>query len=857
MIRVNPYQPGAALQDGSYVVREADEKLQRAILDNKLFPYFLSARQSGKSSILARTQSVLKSSELRIAIVDLSGFAPVALSSYERFVSAFIAEILTEIGNEDELREKLTSAEATGNARFLLESIRAIIAHMTGRLVVCIDEIDVLKRCDFKDAFLGHIRSLCNRRSRESALRRIQFVLAGATSSENLISDLLQSPFNVGEPITLDDLSADRVRALLLQGWPADTRGIAEATEMLSQWTSGSVFLCQHVLHRVFNRFSDESDATPLPQMIEETIAQTIQESSEVIHFRDIHRTMSANPTLLGKWRAWSTGAVPSIATINDLMIIGICRQDVPFRNKLYQVIFGSRGPLRLVVSEPRLVSRNAWTFDADNIDIRDITPDNIYQYVVRTPAVESFLRYGAEDRKYFVVAPKGLGKTFLLKVKSKFYRENVSGYKHHCIPSGDELVEKLTSIRVSFSKEELGKFRRIETWEKTWELSLLTMMLRNFNTELPSALEALIGEARSLLDILSAFLRSRNAIDRLYSEHVSTSLRPKVGELSRLGANQIAIFIDNIDEGIEMHGYSLKHHAETLSGDVWVNAQLGIMKVIRDLCTRYKHVKIFVSVRSEAFRMLEAQTSLQYQEMASILTYTKAQLKEIFEQNIAKTKRENLARPDAINDIERFTGLSKMDHRFVQDGGTLRREDIFDFIVRHTFGRPREIVLMGSRIGEIPVSERSRDGEAVREMVNSVSTAILDQLKREIVPYFEEEAFDRFCELIQSNVISTKQAQAISNHISEGMQFQHDIFSYLYSIGLVGTTEWNFRRKQFIQKFLPVGHYSLTEDIPPKASKYFVIHSAVDKILRDKHGRAFYDKHNIIGNDLSFQEPQ
>jgi hypothetical protein len=497
------------------------------------------------------------------------------------------------------------------------------------------------------------------------------------------------------------------------------------------------------------------------------------------------------------------------------------------------------------------------WTFDADNIDIRNITQENIYQYVVRTPAVESFLRYGSEDRKYFVVAPKGLGKTFLLKVKSKFYREGVSGYKHHCIPSGDELVEKLTSIRVSFSKEELGRFRRIETWEKTWELSLLTMILRNFDIELPSELNAILHEARTLLDILAAFLRSRNAIDRLYADHVPTFLRPRVGDLHKRGVNQIAIFIDNIDEGIEEHGYNLKDSKGTLSEDVWINAQLGMMKIARDICQRHKHIKIFVSIRSEAFTNLEAQTSLQYENISSILSYDERQIKAIFEQNINITERSNLARPEASDSIERFVGFNSMDHRFVKDHGKPRKEDTFGFINRHTFGRPREIVLIGSKIAEISVQDRRKDGNAVREVVNSVASEILlKQLKREIIPYFNDEVFERFCESVHCNVIPTAEAQRISQEIA-GIFHLENVFEYLYSIGLVGTTEFKFSRGHLIQRFLPVGRYSLSRSVPPKSSKYFVIHSAVDKVLKDKHGPYFYNEHNIVGNDLRFEEPE
>ncbi|HEV7736647.1 MAG TPA: hypothetical protein VGO47_04650, partial [Chlamydiales bacterium] len=294
------------------------------------------------------------------------------------------------------------------------------------------------------------------------------------------------------------------------------------------------------------------------------------------------------------------------------------------------------------------------------------------------------------------------------------------------------------------------------------------------------------------------------------------------------------------------------------MSEDVWINAQLGMMKIARDICQRHKHIKIFVSIRSEAFNNLEAQTSLQYQNISSILTYTKTQIQEIFEQNIAITEKQKLARADAVDSIERFVGFSKMDHRFVRDNGRPRKEETFDFIYRHTFGRPREIVLMGSKIEEISPRERNRDNEAVREVVNSVGgDVLLQQLKREIIPYFESEVFNKFCELVGSNVISTEQAKIISAEISDGMGFQGDVFSYLYSIGLVGTTEWNFRRNQFAQKFLPVGHYSLSANIPPKASKYFVIHSAVDKTLRDIHGRHFYNDNNIIGNELVFHEPE
>ncbi|HEY5884017.1 MAG TPA: toll/interleukin-1 receptor domain-containing protein [Pyrinomonadaceae bacterium] len=491
------------------------------------------------------------------------------------------------------------------------------------------------------------------------------------------------------------------------------------------------------------------------------------------------------------------------------------------------------------------------WMFEANDIDLKDVNIDSIYHYVVRTQAVEEFLKCGSDDMKFFIVGPKGLGKTFLLKVKSKFYRENMSGYR--CLPP-NELVEKLTAIRVSFSREELGKFTLIDTWEKTWELSLVTMILRNFGIELPADLRTLIGGARTLLDILSAFIRSRNAIDKLYSEHLSTSLRPKLDDLREHGANQIAVFIDNVDEGIEKHGSQSKgRRAE----DVWINAQLGLMKVARDICQRNRHIKIFVSIRSEAFNNDRSATALQARNSAIILEYTRNQIKEIFEQNISTTRRSDLARPHAANLIERFVGFSQMPHNFAKDlSGNPRKEDTFSFIFRHTFGRPREIVRMGNIIAQIPVNERRDDEDAVREKVNTVSNELLQQLRQEIVPSFEDEVFNRFCELVKHNVVSIEEAKSISRQIQDETGFDEDVFSYLYSIGLVGATEYDWKREREIQRFLPVGHYSLSDPVPPRASNHLVLHSSIDKLLRTNHGRRFYDKNNIIGDGLDFSPP-
>lgn len=351
MTRRNPYQPGGTLLGRSYVLREADEELRRAIQENTLFPYFLAARQSGKSSVLAHARSTLRSRDLEIAIVDLSEFSPGALSSYEAFIHKFLQELTTCIGGDDHLREGLQRAEEGPSV--LLESIGLVLEQVVGRLVVCIDEIDVLRQCNFKDAFMGQLRGLFNRRAGEPYLNRIQFVLAGTASTEDLITNLGQSPFNVGFDIELADLTLVDVRELLRLGWPLDTPLAEEAARLLTYWTSGSVYLCQEVLHRAYQDSVENGGIGTIPQVIEASVAKVIEESAGSVHFRNMQRLLATDLRLLQAWRAWTTGVAPDKATIGRLMIAGISRRDEPFRNRLYRSVFGYRGPLNMLASAP------------------------------------------------------------------------------------------------------------------------------------------------------------------------------------------------------------------------------------------------------------------------------------------------------------------------------------------------------------------------------------------------------------------------------------------------------------------------------------------------------------------------
>jgi TIR domain len=492
-----------------------------------------------------------------------------------------------------------------------------------------------------------------------------------------------------------------------------------------------------------------------------------------------------------------------------------------------------------------------AWSIDANTIDFDDLKTGQLNNYMVKTREIDDFL--SSNTKKMFIVAPKGLGKTYLLKVKSQLLRESNSGFKF--IPA-NTLCERFTNNEFSFSEKDLSKFNDINIWKKTWELCLFTLILKNFKSvDIPLEIANIIRHAGSLAEILGALLQNRGSITNLH-KLVATDLKPSVRELrDDSSANQVAIFIDNIDEAFDNFvGYN-SDKGSLLSASIWINAQLSILSVAKDICSTNRHIKIFLTIRSEAYNNNQDPQRLQLADLSVILKYNKEQIKRIFLQNIELSPNENLADPHNSNVLNRLCGYDVLKHKFVEDGlGNKIKENLFDFIYRHTFARPREIVLMGKRIIEIIEDLKDRkDSDIVGSVVNEVSYELFDQLKREIIPFFEDEIFDIFTQKVEHNVIRYSEAETIYKDVIKDYGFDN-VFSYFYRIGLVGvvTNETNEKGGYLKQSFLPVGQYSLTEEKIPHC-EFFIIHPSVNKRMKQIHDVGYYDKFNIIGYDGKF----
>jgi TIR domain len=270
-------------------------------------------------------------------------------------------------------------------------------------------------------------------------------------------------------------------------------------------------------------------------------------------------------------------------------------------------------------------------------------------------------------------------------------------------------------------------------------------------------------------------------------------------------------------------------------------------------------HIRIYASIRTEAYNANRDSTRLQLDDYCVHLRYTKDEIRSIFFQNIDNTGSEKLTAPSREDRIERFLGRRSIPHRFARDSsGQPREEDLFDYIYRHTFARPREIVLMGLELSKVQASLRNL--ATIVERVNSTAAVLFEQYKREVVPYFDDGLFEFFCERARQNVIPHATAYQIYCQARDERGFEH-ICSYFWRLGLLGLVEATPRGDAgdtaYIQRFLPVAERSLLGELVPDYPDYYLVHPAVDRAFRSIVGSDLWSVDNIIGYDYPFSPPQ
>ncbi|WP_421765457.1 P-loop ATPase, Sll1717 family [Ekhidna sp.] len=475
------------------------------------------------------------------------------------------------------------------------------------------------------------------------------------------------------------------------------------------------------------------------------------------------------------------------------------------------------------------------WASDASQMDI-----DNLPELIYKTTQIEQFI---TDHRKYFIAGNKGMGKTLLLSIKrhqlSSTYSEEGSR-KIMFIPQNEPFLDFMSGI-MDMGKSNAFLEKRDEVrllWKNCIMISILSHFDVNFSTNEREIIikhsPNIIGEwmmSKSKVNpslIFQELLRSLD-LSRLirFLKSVDNILQLKISNIH----SAVFVFIDKIDQAMA-----------SLSKSSWIHVQCGLLEAIWDIVESNKHVKIYASIRQEAFgNFTNKQIQSNIYNHTTQLQYYKEDLIGIM--NKLSKVYENLP------DFKRFLQVE-----IVHSAYHRQSEDAFSFINRHTVGRPRDFVILANAISE---RQKNMNEDKLKDLVTTTAEQIIltnlyDESKQFLDCLYDQKDRFRFYELLKQNILTRKQLFEISCRFSgiedsfetiRVKELPNHPFSELYKIGFLGTLHSaEGKQKQRFKQPSDEFDYK-TVDIPD--SKYYFIHPIISFYL---HGMS-HESHRIFKN--------
>jgi DNA-binding SARP family transcriptional activator len=236
-----------------YVVRPTDEAFRAAIARQDSIVLVKGARQIGKTSLLARGLRQAREADARIVRTDLQKLGAADLTSAETLFRTLATSLADQL-DLNVLPDEVWNARRSASANFERYVQREVLETIQAPIVWGLDEVDRLFGCDFASDVFGLFRSWHNERAFdvEGPWTRLTLAIAYATEAHLFITDLNQSPFNVGTRLTLDDFTFDQVADLNGRyGFPL--QGDAEVARYY-RLVNGQPYLVRRGLHEMATR---------------------------------------------------------------------------------------------------------------------------------------------------------------------------------------------------------------------------------------------------------------------------------------------------------------------------------------------------------------------------------------------------------------------------------------------------------------------------------------------------------------------------------------------------------------------------------------------------------------------------
>jgi DNA-binding SARP family transcriptional activator len=250
-----PESPGGAVPLGSqyYVVRETDAHFVAAIERRESIVLVKGARETGKTSLLARGLQAARETGVRVALTDFSRFNAAQLASAEALLRALAQSLADQLELSGQPGDDWDESRGA-NPNLWRYLRRVALPEVDGPLVWGLDEVDRLFGTDFGNEVFALFRSWHNERTFDPGgpFGALTLAIAYATEAHLFITDLNQSPFNVGSQFTLHDFDIEQVAELNRRyGEPLTSPG--EVAQLVTR-VGGHPYLVRRTLHELVAR---------------------------------------------------------------------------------------------------------------------------------------------------------------------------------------------------------------------------------------------------------------------------------------------------------------------------------------------------------------------------------------------------------------------------------------------------------------------------------------------------------------------------------------------------------------------------------------------------------------------------
>ncbi len=250
---IEPIGGAMPLDSAFYIVRPADVEFRTALTRHDSVILIKGARQIGKTSLLARGLKFAREHKAQVARTDFQKFNAANLESVAS-LHLSLAESLADQLNLQVLPSDTWDDRRSPNVNFERYIRREVLGTGDRHLVWGLDEVDRLFAYPYASEVFGLFRSWHNERALDPTgpWARLTLAIAYATEAHLFITDVNQSPFNIGTRLVLEDFWPDQV-AELNERYGKPLKDKAELDRFI-RLVGGHPYLVRRGLHEMAKR---------------------------------------------------------------------------------------------------------------------------------------------------------------------------------------------------------------------------------------------------------------------------------------------------------------------------------------------------------------------------------------------------------------------------------------------------------------------------------------------------------------------------------------------------------------------------------------------------------------------------